>query len=329
MTTRRALVRGLGAAALVAGTLPAAGQQSPKIPRIGMLFFGTPSDFLRATYVVAFRHRLTELGYVDGKTILIEERFAKGSEARLNELARELVASKVDVIVTQAVAATLAARRATSTIPIVMMHAGNPVEAGLIKSFARPGGNVTGTSNIVAAGKLVDLLREVVPRLGRLTLLANPTNPNVPPSRKDVDEAARRIGVSVEFVPVTRNEDFPGVFAMIRNARPDALLVLVEPLIGAHRGEVIEFASAVRLPAIYDNGPVAKAGGLMSYALSFPEHYELAAVYVDKILRGANPADLPVQQATKFELLINLKTAKSLGLTIPTELLLRADEVIQ
>jgi len=143
MTTRRALVRGLGAAALVAGILPAAGQRSPKIPRIGMLFFGTPSDFLRATYVVAFRQRLTELGYVDGKTILIEERFAKGSEARLNELARELVASKVDVIVTQAVAATLAARRATSTIPIVMMHAGNPVEAGLIKSFARPGGNVT------------------------------------------------------------------------------------------------------------------------------------------------------------------------------------------
>jgi putative ABC transport system substrate-binding protein len=215
MTTRRALVRGLGAAALVAGTLPAVGQPSPKIPRIGMLFFGTPSNLVRATYVSAFRHRLTELGYVDGKTILIEERFAEGSEARLNKLAHELVASKVDIIVTQAVAATVAARRATGSIPIVMMHAGNPVEAGLIKDFARPGGNVTGTSNILAAGKLVDLLHEFVPRLGRLALLANPTNPGMPPGRNDVDEAARRIGVSVEFVPVVRNEDFPGVFGRI------------------------------------------------------------------------------------------------------------------
>ena len=329
MTTRRALLRGLGAAALVASTLPAVGQQPPKTPRIGMLFFGVIGGDFRTTYLGIFRQRLAELGYVDGKTILIEERFAEGSEARLNELARELVASKVDIIVTQAVAATVAARRATSTIPIVMMHAGNPVGAGLIKGFARPGGNVTGTSNIVVAGKLVDLLHEVVPRLGRLALLANPTNPGVPPGRKDVDEAARRIGVSVEFVPVTRNEDFPGVFATIRNARPDALLVLVEPLIAAHRSEVFEFAAAAGLPAVYDNGPAARAGGLISYAFAFREHYELAAVYVDKILKGANPADLPVQQATRFELVINLKTARALGLTIPRDLLLRADEVIQ
>jgi putative ABC transport system substrate-binding protein len=329
MTTRRAILRGLGATVLVAGVSPTVGQQPPKIPRIGMLFFGAMSDLFRTTNVGIFRQRLAELGYVDGKTIVIEERFAEGSEARLNELARELVESRADVLVTQAVAATVAAKKATSTIPIVMMHAGGPIEAGLIKSFARPGGNVTGTSNILAGGKLVDLLHEVVPRFGRLAILGNPTNSGLPPARKDVAEAARRIGVDVVFVPVTRNEDFPGVFATIRNARPDALLVFVEPLIGTHRSELVDFAAAARLPAVYDTGPMARAGGLVAYAPFFPEHYALAAVYVDKILKGAKPADLPVQQATRFELVINLKTAKALGLTIPRDLLLRADEVIQ
>jgi putative ABC transport system substrate-binding protein len=327
--TRRALLRALCAGALITGTWPASGQQQMRIPRIGMLYFAASSDSFRQANIGVFRQRLAELGYVEGKTILIEERFAEGSTPRLNELARELVASKVDIMVTQAVAATISARQATSTIPIVMLHAGNPIGAGLIESLARPGGNVTGTSNILLGGKLVELLLEVVPRLRTLAVLANPTNAGVPPALADVAEAARRFNITVNLVPATRNADFPDAFAMIRNARPDALLVLVEPLIGAHRAEVIDFAARARLPTIYDNSPTAKSGGLMSYGLVFREHYALAAVYVDKILKGAKPADLPVQQPTRFELIINMKTAKALGLTIPQSLLLRADEVIQ
>jgi putative ABC transport system substrate-binding protein len=329
VTTRRALLRALGAGTLIVGAWPASGQQPTRIPRIGMLWFGASRDPFIPINAGMFRQRLAELGYVEGKTILIDDRFAEGSIPRLNELARELVASKVDIIVTQAVAATIAARQATRTIPIVMLHAGNPIGAGLIESLARPGGNVTGTSNILLGGKLVELLHELVPRLGTLAVLANPTNAGVPPALADVADAARRFNITVNLVPATRNEDFPDAFAMIRNARPDALLVLVEPLIGAHRAEVIDFAASARLPTIYDNGPSARSGRLISYALVFLDHYVMAAEYVDKILKGAKPADLPVQQPRKFELVINLKTAKALGLTIPQSLLLRADEIIQ
>ena len=210
-----------------------------------------------------------------------------------------------------------------------MLHAGSPVEAGLIESLAHPGGNVTGTSNVSVGGKLVDLLREVVPRLGKLAILANPTNPGVPPARKDVDDAARHFGISVTFVPVTRNEEFSDAFTKIRNARADGLLVLVEPMIGGHRAEIVDFAASVRLPTIFDNGALARAGGLMSYAAVFPDHYPLGADYVAKILKGAKPADLPVQQPATFEFVINLKTAKALGLTIPQSVLVRADEVIR
>ena len=303
--------------------------QTEKARRIGILYLGKPDDPFVLTNTGAFRQRLRGLGYVDGKTIVIDERFAEGDATRLNELARELVASKVDILVTQAVAATVAARLATSTIPIVMLHAGNPVEAGLIESLARPGGNITGTSNISLGGKLVDLLHEVVPSVRRLAVLGNPTNAGLPPARRDVEEAARRIAVSVVFVAVTRNEDFPDIFAAIRNARPDALLVVVEPLIATHRREVVEFAAAARLPAVYDNGATARIGGLISYAPDLTEHYPLAAIYVDKILKGAKPGDLPVQQPGRYELVINLKTAKALGITIPQSLMARADEVIQ
>jgi putative tryptophan/tyrosine transport system substrate-binding protein len=307
VTTRRTALRVVGAGALIAVAWPSSGQQQATIPRVGVLFFGASSDPFVAPHMAVFRQRLAELGYVDGKTILIDERFAEGSMPRLNELASELVASKVDIIVTQAVAATTAARRATSTIPIVMMHAGNPIGAGLIESLARPGGNVTGTSNILLGGKLVELLHEVVPRLGKLAMLANPTNAAVSPARADVADAARRFNMSLVFVPVAQAEELPNALTTIRNARPDALLVLVEPLIAAHRTELIDFAAVARLPTIYDNGPT----------------------YVDKILKGAKPADLPVQQPATFELIINLNTAKALGLTIPQSLLLRADEVIQ
>ncbi len=278
----------------------------------------------------SFRQRLAELGYVEGKTILIDERFADGNESRLNELARDLVASKVDIIVATAVAATIAARQATSTIPIVMLNAGNPIGAGLIESLARPGGNVTGSSNIALGGKLVELLHELVPRLGKLAILVNPTNAAVPLARADIADAARRFNINVVGVAeVPRAEDFPNAFAVIRNARPDGLLVLAEALIAMHHVEVFDFAASARLPAIYDSGNMARSGGLIAYSPDYLEHYALAAVYVDKILKGAKPADLAVQQPTRLELIINLKTAKILGLTIPQSLLLRANDVIQ
>ena len=273
--------------------------------------------------------RLTELGYVAGKTILIDERYAEGDAQRLSELARELAASKVDVIVASAVAATTAARQATATIPIVMVHAGNPIGAGLIASLARPDGNVTGTTNLPLGGKHVDLLRELVPRVARLAILANPTNAGAASVVASMTGAARKYNIGVVVAEVTRGEDFPKAFDTIRNPRPDGLLVAVEPLIGTHGAEVIKFAATTRLPAIYDVGEMARRGGLLAYAPVLIEHYALAADYVDKILKGAKPGDLPVQQPARFELVINLKTAKALGLTIPQSLLLRADEVIQ
>lgn len=253
----------------------------------------------------------------------------RARRSRLNELARELVASKVEIIVAIAVAATIAARQATSTVPIIMLNAGNPIGAGLIESLARPGGNVTGSSNIALGGKLVELLHELVPGLGKLAILANPTNAAVLPARADIADAARRFNIGmVVHAEVTRVEDFPNAFAVIRNARPDGLLVFAEPLIATHRAEVIDFAASAKLSTIYDNGDMARSGGLMAYSPDYLEHYALAAVYVDKILKGAKPADLPVQQPTKFKLIINRKTANSLGLTIPQSPLLRDAEVI-
>jgi len=228
-----------------------------------------------------------------------------------------------------AVAASTAARQATGTIPIVMVNAGNPIGAGLIASLARPGGNVTGTTNLLFGGKQVELIRELVPRVARLAILLNPTNAGAPGYIAEVRDAARRFNLSAVIVEVTRGEDFPNAFATIRNARPDVLVVMVEPLIGGHRAEVLDFAASARLPATYDNANMARDGGLMSYGTLFVEHYVMAANYIDKILRGARPADLPVEQSKRFELLINLKTAKALGLTVPQSLLLRADEVIQ
>jgi putative ABC transport system substrate-binding protein len=238
------------------------------------------------------------------------------------------VASKVDVIVAIAVAATTAARQATSTIPIVMVHAGNPIGAGLIASLARPGGNVTGTTNLPLGGKQVDLIRELVPGVAKLAILANPTNAGAASFVAAMTEASRKFNISVVAAEVTRAEDFANAFMVIRNARPGGLLVAVEPLIGKHIAEVFEFAATTRLPVIYDNGEAARRGGLIAYATVYIEHYALAADYVDRILKGARPADLPVQQPAKFELVINLKTAKALGLTIPQTILLQADQVI-
>ena len=274
---------------------------------------------------------MRELGYVEGQTILIEERYADGNAQRLTELARELVASRIDIIVAVAVAAAKAARQATSTIPIVMVHAGNPIGAGLIASLARPGGNVTGTTSMIPelGAKQVQLIRELVPRVAKLGILVNPTNAGAAPLLANVTDAARSFNISLVTAEVTRAEDFPKAFTLLRSARPDGLLVMVEPLISNNRAQVIDFAASARLPASYDIGDFARAGGLISYGPVLIEHYAMAASYVDKILKGAKPGDQPVQQPTIFELVVNLKTAKALGLTIPQLLLLRADEVIE
>jgi putative ABC transport system substrate-binding protein len=329
MTTRRAALRVIGAGVLVTGTWPAGAQQPSKIPRVGVLWFASSDDPVTGWSNARFRQRLVELGYVEGKTIRLDVRYAERDTQRLHELAREFVASEFDVIVAPAVAASIAVRQATSTIPIVMLHAGNPVGAGLIASLARPGGNVTGTSNILLGGKQVELLRYLVPRLAKLAVLVNPTNAGTASTLADLTAAARSFNVSVTVAEVSRVEDFPNAFSVMRNARPDGLFVMVEPLIGGQRAQVIEFATSVRLPMSSDNGDTTRAGGLMSYGPDFLDHYVMGAEYVDKILKGAKPADLPVQQPRKFELVINLKTAKALGLTIPQSLLLRADEVIQ
>ena len=331
MTKRRALLRVLGAGVLSAAAWPTRGQQTSKIPRVALLFFGTRARNASYDEPARFRARLSELGYVEGKNVVIEERYAEGNTQRLNELARELVEAKVDVIVASAVAATMAARHATGTIPIVMVHAGNAASAvstGLITSLAQPGGNVTGTTNITFGGKHVDLIRELIPRVTKLAILNNPTNAGAASYVASVTDAASRSNIGVIVTDVTRAEDFPNAFTTLRNARPDGLVVAVEPLIGAHSAEVIDFAATTRLPAIYDFGEMARRGGFIAYATVYIEHYALAADYVDKILKGAKPGDLPVQQPARFELVINLKTAKALGLTIPQSLLLRADEVI-
>jgi putative ABC transport system substrate-binding protein len=317
-----------------AGAREAGAQPQPKIPRVVMLFFGT-RELPGATTSggsALFRMRLTELGYVEGKSIVVEERYADGDPRQLTELAGEIVKSKPEVIVTGAFAATAAARQATSTIPIVMLHAGDPVGSGLVKSLSHPGGNVTGTTSMVPdlGAKQVELLRQLIPGLARLGILLNPTNAGHSSALANVTDTARLHNIRVAVAEVTRNDDFDKAFAVLRDAHPDALLVMMEPVIGANRGSILEFAAANRLPASYDVGSeIVRQGGLISYGPLLRTHYAQGADYVDKIIKGADPGRLPVQQPTQFALTINLKTASALGLTIPQSLLLRADEVIR
>jgi putative ABC transport system substrate-binding protein len=326
--SRRSVLLAGGIGLLVAPRL-SRGQPKSKVPRIGILWFSSIDTPSNARHGTVFRQRLVALGYVEGKNIVIEDRSAEGVTERLGALARELVASKVDVIVTPGVTASRAARQATSTIPIVMLHAGDPVGAGLIASLARPGGNVTGTTNLSYAGKQVELVRELVPRAAKLVILLNPANANVHKFVTDAMEAGRKFNLSISVAEVARAEDFPNALAMIRDTRPDALLVMGDPFIGEHRAEVFAFAAGARLPTSYDLPNMAREGGLVAYGPLLAEHYVMGAGYVDRILKGAKPADLPVEQPTRFELVINLKTAKALGLTIPQSVIVRADEVIQ
>ncbi len=328
MTTRRNVLLAGGIGLLVRHGY-SRGQSKSKIPRIGVLWLSSMDNPTSLRNRSVFREKLAALGYVDGKNIVIEDRYAAGNTDRLSDLARELVASKVDVIVAPAVTAARAARQATSTIPIVMVHAGDPVGAGLIASLARPGGNVTGTTNLSYAGKQIGLMRELVPRATKLAILLNPSNANASRYVTDAMDAGRKSNLSITVAEVTRDKDFPNAFAMIRDMHPDALLVMADPVLGERRADVYAFAAGDRMPASYDQPNMAREGGLIAYGPVLAEHYVTAAGYVAKILKGAKPADLPVEQPTRFELVVNLKTAKALGLAIPPSLLQRADEVIQ
>jgi putative ABC transport system substrate-binding protein len=314
---------------LLALCLTAEAQQPKKVPRIGYLATGSASAVSRLTE--AFREGLRELGYVEGKDIAIEYRYADGKAERLPDLAAELVRLKVDVLVAAGAPAAHAAKTATSTIPIVIGNAADPVGTGLVASLARPGGNITGLSdfNLGVITKRLELLKEVVPTASRIAVLLNPANPTNPLQLKETQAAAPGLGVTLLPLEVRGPDDFDRAFTAMRKERARALLVFGDPMFGTHRTRIVELAAKSRLPAIWSLSEYVEAGGLMSYGTHFNDLYRRATIYVDKILKGAKPAELPVEQPTKFELVINLKTAKQIGLTIPPNVLARADKVIK
>jgi putative ABC transport system substrate-binding protein len=318
------------ASRLLAAPLIAGAQQAGRLPRLGYL--GASSPTLEPEILEAFRQGLRDLGYVEGQSIAIEYRWAEGHEDRLPELATELVGLKVDVIVTTGTPGTLAAKRATQTIPIVMTATGDPLRSGLVTSLARPGGNVTGFSTLRSEleGKRLDLFKQTFPRFSRVAMLWDSANPSTKFYLLHIEAAARASHVTLQpAVAVRRVEDLDRAFAAIARGHADALFVVSGRSLLAERGRIVEFAAKSRLPAIYPYREYVEAGGLMSYSANYPDLYRGAALYVDKILKGAKPADLPVQQSARFDLVINLKTAKALGLTIPPSLLARADQVIE
>jgi len=316
---------------LLAAPLAADAQQAGKVPRIGFLGVTSPSD--RPSHLDAFRQRLRELGWVEGQNIVIDYRYAEGRVDRLPDLAAELVRLKVDLIVASAgTQAATAAKNATETIPIVMIYVRDPVGNGLIASLARPGGNVTGVSGSAGLelfAKQLELLKETVPKIRRVAILSNPDNAYHQLAIREVNVAARSLGVQLQLLEARGPNEFDGAFAAMAKERVGALLVLSDAIFGSHRTRLADLAARSRLPAAFGVRDDVEAGGLMSYGPSILDSYRQAATYVDRILRGAKPAELPVERPTKFELVINMKTAKALGLTIPQSVLLRADEVIQ
>jgi putative ABC transport system substrate-binding protein len=307
--------------------LAAGAQQSGKVPRIGYL---SPAGAMPRDE--AFRQRLQELGYVDGKSIKIEYRFAEGKFDRLPALAEELVRLEVDVIVTAVTQASLAAKHATRTIPIVFAAVSDPLGTGLVASLARPGANVTGTAAMSAdvVGKSLELLREAVPAASRVAVIWNPDNAIFQAQMlRDTQLAAGRLGIELSIVAVRGPHEFESAFAGIASTQAGALMVLSDPAYSPHAARMADLANKTRLPAMYSVREYAIAGGLMAYGASFTVLFRRAADYVDKILKGTNPADLPVEQPTKFELVINLRAAKALGFTVPPTLLASADEVIE
>ena len=324
---RREFITLLGGAAVI-WPLVAHAQQPAKLPTIG--FLGPLTASTQSTWTAAFAQRMREHGWIEGRTVAIEYRWAEGRSERLAEIAAEFVRLKVDIIVTGGTSAVSAAKQATSVIPIVFGVAGDPLGTGLVASLARPGGNVTGLSNQSAdlAGKRLEILREVVPGLRRLAIMANIGNPIGVLEMGEVQAAARTLGLDVVASEIRRAEDIAAAIDALKG-RADALYVVTEPLVNTNRIRLNTLALGARLPTMHGARDYVEVGGLMSYAANYPDLFRRAGDFVDKILRGAKPADIPVEQPTKFDLVINLTTAKALGLTIPEAFLLRADEVIE
>jgi len=309
----------------------AAEAQAGKVWRIG--FLGVTSGPVPGSDPSpnAFLRRLRDLGYIEGKNIALEFRYSEGRTERYPVLAAELVNLKVDVLVAESTPAAIAAKQASSTVPIVMVSVDDPVGAKLIDSLARPGGNITGLSLLAPelAAKRLDLLKQTLPKISRVAVLWNSANEGMRLRFRETQIAAPVLGVTLQSVTVQSPDDFNTVFAAMTRDRPESLLVLADTVTVANSRRTVEFATRNRVPAIYEWRGFVDAGGLMSYGVDFSEHFRRAVYFVDKILKGAKPGDLPVEQPSKFELVINLKTAKTLGLTIPQSLLLRADEIIQ
>ena len=325
---RRDFIKVIAGSAAAAWPLAVRAQQPGKRPTIGFLGATTPTIW--SAFVSAFLMRLRELGWTDGQNITIEYRWAEGRESRYTQFAAELVQRNVDIIVTAGTPAVLAVMKATSTIPIVFAAAGDPVQTGLVSSLARPGGNVTGLSNQQAdlGGLRLELLREIVSGLKRVAVLGNVNSPNVTLEMNSVLAAATKLGFEAFRLEVRQTEDIDAGMESLKG-RADALYICSDPLVTTHRVRINTLAVSQKLPTMNAFREYVQAGGLMSYGPNFPDLFRRAAEYVDKILRGAKPADLPVEQPTKFDLVINLTTAKALGLTIPEQFLLRANEVIE
>lgn len=323
--SRRALLQAVVGGVLGA-PLTAAAQPAGKVARLGVLLFGTPGDNPNLT---AFLEGLRDLGYVEGRNLALEYRYADGRPERLGELARQLVSVKPDVVVALGGDVVPFVARATATVPIVMLTSDDPVEAGTIASFARPGGNLTGVAFVSAetAGKRLEFLKEAVPSLTRAAVLWNPDHPDG--EHRNTEAAAHVLGIRVQSLEVRRPDEFEAAFQGAVRERAESLLVASSRLMNANRSRILAFAATHRIPLVTGWGPWARAGSLMSYGPDLDILVRRAATHVDKILKGAKPAELPVEQPTKYELVINLKTAKALGLTIPPSLLGRADQIIQ
>ena len=302
--------------------------QQPAMPTIGFLISGSPLS--HGPWVAAFAQRLRDLGWIEGRTVAIQYRWAEGRSERFAEIAAEFVRLKVDVIFAAGTPATAAAKQATSVIPIVFAGAGDPVGSGLVSSLARSGGNVTGLSSqqTDTSGKRLELLREVVPTLGRLAILANVDNPVALLDMRQVEATASNLALPVVTLEIRRSKDIASAFAVLKD-RSDALYVATDPLVLTNRVRINTLALGARLPTMYGSREYVDVGGLMSYGPNYSDLFRRAADYVDKILRGSKPGDIPVEQPTKFDLVINLTTAQVLGLTVPPSLLARADVVIE
>src|SRR6266581_3393193 len=326
---RREYIIAVVALGAAGGPIASFAQQQGKVWRVGFLSLSSASESVQNT--ATFLKALRELGYIEGKNLVVEWRFAEGSFERLTGQAADLVQLKVDVIVAVASAAIGAAQKATTTIPVVMATTGDPVGSGFVKSLARPGGNITGLSNMGGAigPKLLDLLRSVVPKLSRLAVLVSPTSTTYRAISESVQAGAQNTSVKILIAEARAPQEIETAFAMMAGESAGAVIVGAAPLFALHRPQIAQLAIRYKMPSIFGNRAYVEAGGLMSYGYKVTENYLRAASYVDKILKGAKPGDLPVEQPTTLELVINLKTAKALGITIQQSLLLRADEVIQ